>query len=179
MTKVESEADTDDGTRADTLRRDFLEGSSTEVGLSTSETDNIFSRVIPTAVVARSVKTGYQREAARWLRRLFRAAQSAQGHLGADIQEPSEAHPGQWVIVYRFETSKWLEAWLHSDTRLALIQEGTSFFEGSAREQILAVSDTGLPVTAVSSFRLKQGHEANFLGQYEHLLTLLKRFDGF
>ena len=133
----------------------------------------------PTVVVSRTVKEGREVEAERWLRRLARSAAASKGHLGADLQEPNRQHPGQWVIVYRFETSTLLEAWLHSEKRLSVLRDGEGFFEGEAQEQILAVAQAHRSVTAVSSFRLNAGSEAAFRILTSRLDALLGNFEGF
>ena len=56
--------------------------------------------------------------------------------------------------MYQFVDSESLEAWLRSSTRQALIADGNELMEPGAREQVVAVTAGGDPVTAVSSVRV-------------------------
>jgi antibiotic biosynthesis monooxygenase (ABM) superfamily enzyme len=142
-------------------------------------TSNINDRDIPTVIVARAARPGHEREFERWLRRITATAAREPGHLGSNLQPPGPQHPNEWVIVYQFADQSMLDAWIASPVRAALLEEGEALTDGEARMQRLAMGTGDDPVTAVASFRILRGHEAEFQRNYEELLELIEDFDGF
>lgn len=134
---------------------------------------------MPTVVVARTPRPGREREFERWLRALAAAARDAPGHVQSDVQPPTDAHPGEWVIVYQFEDVSSLDAWLVSPERDALIADGHDLLVGEEREQVVALAAEGESVTAVASFRVKPGAEHRYAELYDRLLERLRGFEGF
>lgn len=134
---------------------------------------------VPTVIVARRAMPGREREAEKWLRELSSAAEHAPGHLGANVQPPNDQHPGEWVIVYRFETIDALNDWLSSPRRRELVAAGESLIDGDTREQIVAMTSQPEPVTAVASFRLLEGHEPALREAYHALVPTISGFEGF
>lgn len=57
--------------------------------------------------------------------------------------------------------------------------DGTGLLASEAREQVIALADESMSVTAVASFRLRPGTEVEFRGRYRELRNLLEGFDGF
>lgn len=133
----------------------------------------------PTVVVSRRVQTGSEREAQRWFRRIIAAASHADGYVHAEVQPPAAEHPGEWVVVYQFANTASLNDWVGSGERSALVAAGAGFFEGEAREQVLATSNATDPVTAVASFAVLAGHEHAFAERYLELRRRLAGFDGY
>ena len=113
-------------------------------------------------LVARRPKSGREEEFSRWLLRLNARARMAPGYGESSLHPPNAAHPGEWVIVYRFETTAELQAWLDSPERAALLAEGRDLFVGDAREQVVAHASDEDVVTAVASFRIRPGQELAF-----------------
>jgi antibiotic biosynthesis monooxygenase (ABM) superfamily enzyme len=136
-------------------------------------------RSVPTVVVARTPRPGREREFERWLRKLAAGARQAPGHVRTDVQAPDDAHPGEWVIVYRFDDVASLQAWLTSPTREALVAEGHDLLLGEPREQVLALPVEHETVTAVASFRVRPGFEDRHAAALEQLLDRLRRAPGF
>lgn len=101
------------------------------------------------------------------------------GHLDATTQPPNPQHPDEWVIVYRFESAETLDAWLTSERRRELLDEGAELLDGDAREQVIALADDATSVTAVASFRLRPGADTEFRERYRELRDALDGFDGF
>lgn len=101
------------------------------------------------------------------------------GHIGSEIQPPGPQHPDEWVILYQFADQRQLDGWLSSPVRAELLAEGAELTEGKARVQRLAMGAGDQPVTAVASFRVRRGHEADFQTGYEGLLDSLKTFEGY
>ena len=133
----------------------------------------------PTVVVARRPRPGADAALEAWLTRIVRAAEQAPGFVGAQVQPPDDAHPGEWVIVYRFATSEELEAWLGSDVRRALLAEGADLIEGPAREQVVAVPSTPEPVTAVSSVRVRPDQVDAYRAHHRRVVRALEETPGF
>lgn len=131
----------------------------------------------PTVIVSRRFRPGAETNGAEWLERLAQAASEMPGYVDATRQPPSDQHPGDWVIVYRFASADALEGWLSSERRRDLVAEGAELLDGAAREQIVALEQR--TVTAVASFRLRPGTRSEFAQRFRELQTVLGTFDGF
>ncbi len=119
-------------------------------------------RLMPTVIVSRTPAPGREVDFVEWLERLSAAAQLAPGHIDSSVEPTGELHPGEWVVIYQFENREMLQAWLDSPERTALIEAGAGLVVGEAREQVVALADQPDRVTAVSSFRVRPGVEAEF-----------------
>lgn len=140
---------------------------------------DINDRDIPTVIVARVARAGFEREFERWLRRITDTAARAPGHIGSDLQPPGPQHPDEWMIVYQFADQSLLDAWLESPVRAALLVEGSELTDGDARVQRVAMGAGDDPVTAVASFRVRAGHEEQFERDYDEVINSIESFDGF
>lgn len=137
-------------------------------------------RASPTVVVARRVRPGREAEFERWIRRLSLTASGFPGHLRSDIEPPGPAHPDEWMIVYRFVDTEHLQGWLDSSERAAHIAEGADLIEGSAREQVVALTPApDAAVTAVSSVRVRPGRGDEYRALHAELVARIERFPGF
>ncbi len=134
---------------------------------------------MPTVIVARAVAPGREREFERWLKRLLAAAEEAPGFVGADVQEPNELHPDEWLIVYQFADRPALDGWLQSGERTALMTAGADLVEGEAREQVIALTPWDDPVTVVSSARIRPGGEEAYRELHRQITDRIRQFDGF
>ncbi|MFW2381459.1 MAG: antibiotic biosynthesis monooxygenase [Acidimicrobiales bacterium] len=130
-------------------------------------------------IVARKPRAGQEREFERWLQRITDSAARMPGHLGSDLQPPGPKHPDEWVIVYQFDSQSLLDAWIESPLRAELLAEGAGLTEGNARVQQLATSSGDDPVTAVASFRVRDGERRAFEHDYEDIIESMATFDGF
>ncbi len=101
------------------------------------------------------------------------------GHLGSDVQPPGPDHPGEWVIVYQFDSQPELDRWLESPRRSELLAEGAALTAGDARVQRVASTLGARPVTAVASVEVRDGQWDAFERDYERLYETLETFDGF
>jgi hypothetical protein len=134
----------------------------------------------PTIIVSRRVRPGYEREFERWNARIRAAAERFPGHLGSEAQPPDEAHPDEWMIVYRFATPEQLEAWMTSPTRRSLLDEGDTLLVGPVREQRLVQATPGPgTVTAVMSQRVKRDAWDDFRRAHAEIALTMRRFTGF
>lgn len=111
-----------------------------------------------TVVVARQIRPGRDREAQRWIERIRREAATAPGFLGSTAHPPGDAHPDEWLVVYRFATAAQLDDWLASPARQGLLDQSADLFD-DAREQRLAEAPTDQSVTLISSVHLAPGTE--------------------
>lgn len=145
-----------------------------------------------TVIVARTAQPGQERRARAWLEEIVRLASEAPGYVRSDIQPPDAVHPDEWVVVYEFADRDHLAAWLRSTVRQDMVSAEPDVFAGSPREQVLAARNLDESVTAVASFRLRASEpdatpglldassvEEAFAGEYENLVAVVSRFDGF
>jgi uncharacterized protein len=133
----------------------------------------------PTIIVSRRVKPGREREFERWNDRIRSVAESFPGHLGSEAQPPNDAHPDEWVIVYRFATPDQLEAWMSSSERGALLDEGNLLLDGPVREQRLVQDPGSEAVTAVMSQRVRPEAWSDFRLAHGEITQVMRDFDGF
>lgn len=134
----------------------------------------------PTIIVSRRVSPGREREFEGWNARIRAAAESFPGHVGSEAQPPNEAHPDEWMIVYRFATAEQLDAWMTSPERRALLDEGDRLLRGPVREQRLVQTDPGAEaVTAVMSQRVRPGAWEEFRRAHAEITLVMRSFEGF
>ena len=114
-------------------------------------------RSSPTVLVGRRVVPGKEAAFAEWMTRMTHASQSAPGHVAVDVQRPDTTHPDEWMIVYRFEDAASLDAWLSSEVRQMLMEEGADLIQGQPRVQIFAAAASDPGVRMVTSYLLKEG----------------------
>lgn len=137
-------------------------------------------RSSPTVIVTRRALPGRDAEVARWMDEIVGAAAQFPGHLGAEVQPPSSAHPEEWVTVYRFDTQHHLDQWLGSERRRALVRQGSELTDGTTREQRVATPlEAGHAVTAVMSQRILPQHLAGFREAEADIAAEMARFPGF
>jgi antibiotic biosynthesis monooxygenase (ABM) superfamily enzyme len=135
---------------------------------------------VPTVIVSRRVRPGAEKEFERWNAKIRAAAQSFPGSLGSETQPPNDAHPEDWVIVYRFASTEDLDRWLRSPEREALLAEGEPLIAGPEREQRIGQPHPGAePVTAVLSQRVRPGAEADFRDFHVDVSRTMSEFDGY
>jgi antibiotic biosynthesis monooxygenase (ABM) superfamily enzyme len=125
------------------------------------------------------VVPGKEAAFAVWMTRIAQAAQSAEGHVGSDVQRPNPTHPDEWMIVYRFEDADSLDAWLVSDTRQQLVQEGSDLILGEPRKQVFAATATDPGVRMVTSYLLKEGGTSVHRSVHEDVIAELESYPGF
>lgn len=132
-----------------------------------------------TVVVSQRVRPGRESDYKRWQDAITAAAQRFEGFGGTEVLRPVPGVQEDWVVVYRFDDSEHLSAWLRSDVRRELLERADPFLE-DVREHVVATADRGAaPVTVVVSQHVLPGHEA----AYEHWQTGItgaaRRFAGF
>jgi uncharacterized protein len=139
------------------------------------------NRRIPTVIVARRVRPGFEDEFAEWMERMQASVQHQPGFLHADFQEPDDLHPDEWVVTYQFTDPHSLSEWMESDERQALVVAGEPFTVGDPRQQVLAVDRAvgTRPVTAVVSSRVKPGHMDDYRAVHAEIGGVMRSTEGF
>jgi len=137
------------------------------------------SRGSPTVIVARTVARENEDAFSMWVTRLITAAYRSPGYVSAGLERPNDAHPSEWLVVYRFASGPALDEWLSSEERSDLLAEGEGLYEGEAREQIVAGVAEKDEVRVVSSYRLREGVDTEHILFHQRMLDELTRFDGF
>ena len=90
-----------------------------------------------TLIIGQRIQPGREAEYQRWQRTANAEAAKFPGHVGADVRPPSAAR-ADWLAVYQFDSISHVQDWLNSDTRLRLVQEAGSLFDGPGTVQVLA-----------------------------------------
>lgn len=133
-----------------------------------------------TVVIGRTARPEVsKRRIRRWFERLIERASKAEGFLRGDIQASEPHRLDDWIVVYEFASATTLASWLESKERAERVAQESELFEGTARQQILAMPCPATSVTAVSSFPVRLGEEARFRAHYQRLTSIVSRFDGF
>lgn len=81
-----------------------------------------------TVVVTWRVRQGREEEFEAWRREISAAALKFPGHMGIDVLLPA-ATPGEYVVIFRFDTYEHLRSWQESDIRRELLAKAEPFRE--------------------------------------------------
>jgi antibiotic biosynthesis monooxygenase (ABM) superfamily enzyme len=81
-----------------------------------------------TVVVTWRVRRGCEGEFEAWRREIAAAALAFPGHMGLDVIRPGTT-PGEYVVIFRFDTYLNLRAWQESDIRRELLKKAEPFRE--------------------------------------------------
>ena len=130
-------------------------------------------------IVSRTVALENQDSFGSWVARLLNAAHRAPGYVDSFVQRPTEGHPDEWIVVYRFASRELLDAWVDSTERLDLIREGAHLVVGDAHVQIVAGPASDNEARVVSSYLLRLDSESAHLVFQNRLIDVLGTFDGF
>lgn len=134
----------------------------------------------PTVIVSRRVQPNRDREFRDWNKRLVSAAKRFPGYVFSEMQPPGEAHPDEWITVYRFERQRDLDRWLDSDERRSIMADGEVFIEGATREQRVALADAeASAVTAVMSKRVRPNAVGAYRDAHVEITRAMSGFAGF
>ena len=136
-------------------------------------------RSSPTVIVSRTVNPENDDEFAAWVGGLVNAAYRQPGYVDSFVQRPTVGHPDEWTVVYRFADTLTLDAWLTSDVRRRILEEGAHLVDGEPKEQVVAGVPESGEARVVSSYRLVEGAEGEHLLVHKRMLDVLEHFDGF
>lgn len=133
----------------------------------------------PTVIVSRRPASGREVEFAEWAESIRAAAATFPGHVGSELQPPAEAHPEDWITVYRFDSQSNLDRWLESPERASMMRIGDQLTDGATREQRVARAIGSEAVTAVMSQRILPADIAGFRKAEAEIAAAMARFPGF
>lgn len=131
----------------------------------------------PAVIVSRRPAPGREAEFAEWAEGIRAMAAAFPGHVGSELQPPAEAHPEDWITVYRFDSQANLDRWLDSSQRASMMRIGDQLTDGATREQ--RVARPGGAVTAVMSQRILPEDIAGFRKAEAEIAAAMARFPGF
>ena len=133
-----------------------------------------------TVIIGETVKPGCEESFVSWQQGLNSAASHYPGFIAAEINSPTPLQPN-WSVVYRFDSSPNLRAWLNSATRQDRLAEGRRYCDGPPTQQILtggaAPRDT--LVTTMVTHRVPPEHVEEFLSWQERLRLAENKFPGY
>jgi antibiotic biosynthesis monooxygenase (ABM) superfamily enzyme len=104
--------------------RQYLDGPAAQqfVGGAPTPVDQLV-----TVVVTHRVRPEDVEEFLTWQERLRLAESEFRGYRGAELFRPVEGVQDEWTAMYRYDTAADLQAWLISDERKRLLDEGKKF----------------------------------------------------
>jgi uncharacterized protein len=86
-----------------------------------------------TTTVIRRVRPGHEPFYEQFLEGIIAAASEFPGHLGVEVFRPQSATDGEYRIVYRFDSSEHLRAWLDSPEHAAWVERAEPHAVGPTR----------------------------------------------
>ncbi|MCQ4042603.1 antibiotic biosynthesis monooxygenase [Streptantibioticus rubrisoli] len=133
-----------------------------------------------TVVISQRVRAGRVDDYKRWQEKTNQVARSFEGFESDELYPPASDEENEWVEVFRFSHIHQLTAWLGSDARQRLLDEGNALLEGPPTQEVLT---GGAPaqdaVTAVVSHEVRPGREQDFARWQDKMLKAQEKFPGF
>jgi antibiotic biosynthesis monooxygenase (ABM) superfamily enzyme len=128
-------------------------------------------------VITQSVRPEQEAEYLRWQTEINAVCRTFPGFEVAEIVPPVPGVQNDCVVVFRFDTTEHLGAWLRSDARQTLLARGQALFAGDARQHIVAGAPPG--VGMVVSTRVKAGRDHEYREWQTAIDREAARFPGF
>lgn len=110
--------------------RHFLDGPATQQVITGGSRP---ASQLVTVVVTHRVKPDNVDDFVAWQERMRLAESGFEGFRGSELFRPVEGVQDEWTALYRFDNATNLLAWLTSDKRKQLLDEGERFHEFSSR----------------------------------------------
>ncbi|MFR9751011.1 antibiotic biosynthesis monooxygenase [Nocardia sp. 004] len=134
-----------------------------------------------TLMVSVNVRPGLAEEYRRWQDRVIAAATEFTGYEATEVHPPESSEDNQWVIAFRFAQSEQLTAWLRSDVRKSLLEEGYALIVDQRIQDVLlgGAPVYRQPVTAIISHEVRPGHERDCGYWWDKALAAARTFPGF
>ncbi|WP_136656702.1 antibiotic biosynthesis monooxygenase [Nitratireductor sp. XY-223] len=82
-----------------------------------------------TVVISQLVKPECTDDYIQWRKEMDRAVRPFAGFRSSETIAPVEGVQDEWVLIYRFDSTPQLEAWLNSDIRKKMLERAEPFFE--------------------------------------------------
>lgn len=95
-----------------------------------------------TVLVSRRISRGREAEFERWLEEVRAAAVTFAGHQGATVIRPTDHARLDYLIVFRFDTPRHMEAWRRSGVRRQLMDRSAGLAEEPPQERTLSGMET-------------------------------------
>ncbi|MFJ7956463.1 antibiotic biosynthesis monooxygenase [Streptomyces sp. NPDC096319] len=135
---------------------------------------------VATVIIGHRIRSGMDRQYAKWQESVNAAAADYAGHLGAEVSPPTELQP-DWVVVYRFDSVAHLQAWMNGATRQRLLNTGERFFDGPGTQQVITGGSRPADplVTVVVTHRVHPDHVEDFLRWQRAMSEAEGRFPGY
>jgi antibiotic biosynthesis monooxygenase (ABM) superfamily enzyme len=135
-------------------------------------------RTPATVVIAQRVCSGREGEFRQWQDDVNRTAASFAGFLGSEVLPPADGQE-EWTVVYRFESTSMLEAWLESPERRSLLERGSELFDDPASQKIIVAQPAQTGVAVVVSHPVSPENEEEFLAWQERMTDAERAYPGF
>ncbi|MEU0633287.1 antibiotic biosynthesis monooxygenase [Streptomyces sp. NPDC005989] len=84
---------------------------------------------VVTAVISHDVRPGHEQDFLHWQSKILKEQEKQPGFMGSELFRPVKGIQDRWVVAFRFDTREHLEAWLASDARRRLVEEGRGHFD--------------------------------------------------
>ncbi len=131
-----------------------------------------------TVVITQHVTAGREDDYQPWQQRAIEAARGFDGFENAEMCPPEAG--GERVVVYRFTTVDQLTAWMQSDVRRRLLDEGEALFDAPPTTEVLVGEPPARDVvTAVVSHDVLPGKEQAFARWQDRMSQAQERFPGY
>ena len=135
---------------------------------------------VATVVISLKVSAGKEDEYRRWQTKVTDAARGFSGFEDTELHPPQHGEERTWVVIYRFSDLGRLTAWLDSDIRGRLLEEGGSLLDGPPRQEVLVGAAPARDiVTAVISHEVRPGRQQDFLRWQDRVRKAQEGFPGF
>ncbi|WP_405681914.1 antibiotic biosynthesis monooxygenase [Streptomyces sp. NBC_01238] len=133
-----------------------------------------------TVVISQKVRVGRKDDYKRWQEKTNEVVRGFDGFQGTELYPPASDEDNEWVVVFRFSGLDQLTAWLKSNVRRQLLEEGRPLFDGAPAQEVLSggtsVEDV---VTAVISHEVRPWREGDFMRWQDKILKEQGRHPGF
>jgi len=133
-----------------------------------------------TVIIGQRVRPGCEQEFIKWQHELNDVASHYPGFIGAEVTTPTAVQP-DWVVVYRFDSTANVAAWINSAARQDRLAAGQQYFDGPPTQQVLggAAKPTDELVTVVVTHRVNPEDVDEFLAWQRRLEAAESNFHGY
>ncbi|MFE7772507.1 antibiotic biosynthesis monooxygenase [Streptomyces sp. NPDC057445] len=131
-------------------------------------------------MTSQKVRVGRDDDYKRWQEKTDQVVRGFEGFQGTELYPPASGEENEWVVVFRFSGVEQLTAWLHSNERQQLLDEGRSLFDGTPTQEVLTGgTPTHDVVTAVISHDVLPGRERDFMRWQDKITKEQEKHPGF
>jgi antibiotic biosynthesis monooxygenase (ABM) superfamily enzyme len=133
-----------------------------------------------TVVIGHRVRPGCEDRFIKWQHEINEVASHYPGFIGAEVNAPTGMQK-EWVVVYRFDSTANVVAWINSSARQDRVAAGRELFDGQPTQQVLggAAKPSDQLVTVVVAHRVDSADVEEFLA-WQHRLDLAEgQFQGY